>query len=160
MSRCWDDISSWHSFVHSVYLSRWNNIMMLLLFSPIIAPMITRSGRLWSNFWGALSAEGYYARSEDYVDIVQGRRTWVADGATNTTSHHSTFFLECLPLFLHTNFTTMSIQLWAVVQVYHLCCTVHLFLDHLNKLKSNTFFMSSWKKISCSDRHLSIWTWA
>uniref|UniRef100_A0A668AGV0 Procollagen-lysine,2-oxoglutarate 5-dioxygenase 1 n=1 Tax=Myripristis murdjan TaxID=586833 RepID=A0A668AGV0_9TELE len=41
---------------------------------PIVAPMITRVGRLWSNFWGALSAEGYYARSEDYVDIVQGRR--------------------------------------------------------------------------------------
>uniref|UniRef100_UPI003AAE33D9 procollagen-lysine,2-oxoglutarate 5-dioxygenase 1-like n=1 Tax=Centroberyx gerrardi TaxID=166262 RepID=UPI003AAE33D9 len=43
----------------------------------IIAPMITRAGRLWSNFWGALSAEGYYARSEDYVDIVQGRRLGV-----------------------------------------------------------------------------------
>lgn len=40
----------------------------------IVAPMITRAGRLWSNFWGALSADGYYARSEDYVDIVQGRR--------------------------------------------------------------------------------------
>uniref|UniRef100_A0AAQ4QB01 Procollagen-lysine,2-oxoglutarate 5-dioxygenase 1 n=1 Tax=Gasterosteus aculeatus aculeatus TaxID=481459 RepID=A0AAQ4QB01_GASAC len=44
---------------------------------PIVAPMITRVGRLWSNFWGALSAEGYYARSEDYVDIVQGRRVGV-----------------------------------------------------------------------------------
>uniref|UniRef100_A0A668A6P1 Procollagen-lysine,2-oxoglutarate 5-dioxygenase 1 n=1 Tax=Myripristis murdjan TaxID=586833 RepID=A0A668A6P1_9TELE len=44
---------------------------------PIVAPMITRVGRLWSNFWGALSAEGYYARSEDYVDIVQGRRLGV-----------------------------------------------------------------------------------
>ncbi|XP_071331207.1 procollagen-lysine,2-oxoglutarate 5-dioxygenase 1 isoform X2 [Trachinotus anak] len=44
---------------------------------PIVAPMITRSGRLWSNFWGALSADGYYARSEDYVDIVQGRRVGV-----------------------------------------------------------------------------------
>ncbi|XP_034552367.1 procollagen-lysine,2-oxoglutarate 5-dioxygenase 1 [Notolabrus celidotus] len=44
---------------------------------PIVAPMITRAGRLWSNFWGALSAEGYYARSEDYVDIVQGRRMGV-----------------------------------------------------------------------------------
>ncbi|XP_038164916.1 procollagen-lysine,2-oxoglutarate 5-dioxygenase 1 [Cyprinodon tularosa] len=41
---------------------------------PVVAPMITRTGRLWSNFWGALSADGYYARSEDYVDIVQGRR--------------------------------------------------------------------------------------
>ena len=42
--------------------------------SPIVAPMITRAGRLWSNFWGALSGDGYYARSEDYVDIVQGQR--------------------------------------------------------------------------------------
>lgn len=40
----------------------------------VIAPLMTRHGRLWSNFWGALSADGYYARSEDYVDIVQGRR--------------------------------------------------------------------------------------
>uniref|UniRef100_A0A669F797 Procollagen-lysine,2-oxoglutarate 5-dioxygenase 1 n=1 Tax=Oreochromis niloticus TaxID=8128 RepID=A0A669F797_ORENI len=44
---------------------------------PIVAPMITRAGRLWSNFWGALSGDGYYARSEDYVDIVQGRRVGV-----------------------------------------------------------------------------------
>ncbi|XP_063001547.1 procollagen-lysine,2-oxoglutarate 5-dioxygenase 1 [Elgaria multicarinata webbii] len=41
----------------------------------VIAPLVSRLGKLWSNFWGALSAEGYYARSEDYVDIVQGRRT-------------------------------------------------------------------------------------
>lgn len=40
----------------------------------VIAPLVGRLGKLWSNFWGALSAEGYYARSEDYVDIVQGRR--------------------------------------------------------------------------------------
>uniref|UniRef100_A0A672ZL49 Prolyl 4-hydroxylase alpha subunit domain-containing protein n=1 Tax=Sphaeramia orbicularis TaxID=375764 RepID=A0A672ZL49_9TELE len=44
---------------------------------PVVAPMITRPGRLWSNFWGALSADGFYARSEDYVDIVQGRRVGV-----------------------------------------------------------------------------------
>uniref|UniRef100_A0A8C5HWV4 Procollagen-lysine,2-oxoglutarate 5-dioxygenase 1 n=1 Tax=Gouania willdenowi TaxID=441366 RepID=A0A8C5HWV4_GOUWI len=47
------------------------------LYFPIVAPMITRIGRLWSNFWGALSADGYYARSEDYVDIVQERRVGV-----------------------------------------------------------------------------------
>ncbi|KAM6434446.1 procollagen-lysine,2-oxoglutarate 5-dioxygenase 1 [Liasis olivaceus] len=40
----------------------------------VIAPLVSRMGKLWSNFWGALSAEGYYARSEDYVDIVQRRR--------------------------------------------------------------------------------------
>lgn len=43
----------------------------------VIAPMISRHGKLWSNFWGALSPEGYYARSEDYVDIVQGKRLGV-----------------------------------------------------------------------------------
>uniref|UniRef100_A0A7N6AFG3 procollagen-lysine 5-dioxygenase n=1 Tax=Anabas testudineus TaxID=64144 RepID=A0A7N6AFG3_ANATE len=32
---------------------------------------------LWSNFWGALSLDGYYARSEDYVDIVQRKRVGV-----------------------------------------------------------------------------------
>ncbi|TFK13688.1 microtubule-associated protein 2 [Platysternon megacephalum] len=44
---------------------------------PVIAPLVTRLGKLWSNFWGALSPDGYYARSEDYVDIVQGRRVGI-----------------------------------------------------------------------------------
>ncbi|XP_042314980.1 procollagen-lysine,2-oxoglutarate 5-dioxygenase 2 isoform X3 [Sceloporus undulatus] len=43
----------------------------------MIAPLVIRHGKLWSNFWGALSADGYYARSEDYVDIVQGNRVGV-----------------------------------------------------------------------------------
>ncbi|XP_064185073.1 multifunctional procollagen lysine hydroxylase and glycosyltransferase LH3 isoform X1 [Anguilla rostrata] len=41
---------------------------------PVIAPMLSRHGKLWSNFWGALSPEGFYSRSEDYIDIVQGKR--------------------------------------------------------------------------------------
>ncbi|XP_040928918.1 multifunctional procollagen lysine hydroxylase and glycosyltransferase LH3 [Betta splendens] len=40
----------------------------------VIAPMLSKHGKLWSNFWGALSPEGYYSRSEDYVEIVQGKR--------------------------------------------------------------------------------------
>uniref|UniRef100_A0A8C8SFI6 procollagen-lysine 5-dioxygenase n=1 Tax=Pelusios castaneus TaxID=367368 RepID=A0A8C8SFI6_9SAUR len=43
----------------------------------IIAPMVSRPGKLWSNFWGALSPEGYYARAEDYVELVQGKRVGV-----------------------------------------------------------------------------------
>ncbi|XP_062377218.1 procollagen-lysine,2-oxoglutarate 5-dioxygenase 2 isoform X2 [Sardina pilchardus] len=43
----------------------------------IIGPLVTRHGKLWSNFWGALSLDGYYARSEDYIDIVQGKRAGV-----------------------------------------------------------------------------------
>ncbi|XP_041925376.1 multifunctional procollagen lysine hydroxylase and glycosyltransferase LH3 [Alosa sapidissima] len=44
---------------------------------PVIAPMLSRHGKLWSNFWGALSPEGFYSRSEDYIDIVQGKRVGV-----------------------------------------------------------------------------------
>uniref|UniRef100_A0A8C4UXH7 Procollagen-lysine,2-oxoglutarate 5-dioxygenase 1 n=1 Tax=Falco tinnunculus TaxID=100819 RepID=A0A8C4UXH7_FALTI len=40
----------------------------------VIAPLVSRHEKLWSNFWGALSPDGYYARSEDYVDVVQRRR--------------------------------------------------------------------------------------
>ncbi|XP_067851129.1 procollagen-lysine,2-oxoglutarate 5-dioxygenase 2 isoform X2 [Heptranchias perlo] len=43
----------------------------------IIAPMVSQHKKLWSNFWGALSPDGFYARSEDYVDIVQGSRVGV-----------------------------------------------------------------------------------
>uniref|UniRef100_A0A8C5I2X3 procollagen-lysine 5-dioxygenase n=1 Tax=Gouania willdenowi TaxID=441366 RepID=A0A8C5I2X3_GOUWI len=43
----------------------------------IIGPLVTRHSKLWSNFWGALSLDGYYARSEDYIDIVQRKRVGV-----------------------------------------------------------------------------------
>ncbi|KAM4714261.1 multifunctional procollagen lysine hydroxylase and glycosyltransferase LH3 [Anableps anableps] len=41
---------------------------------PVIAPMLSKHGKLWSNFWGALSPDGFYSRSEDYIEIVQGKR--------------------------------------------------------------------------------------
>lgn len=40
----------------------------------IIAPLLNIPDKLWSNFWGSLSNEGYYARSHDYVDILKGNR--------------------------------------------------------------------------------------
>ncbi|KAH9376854.1 hypothetical protein HPB48_009762 [Haemaphysalis longicornis] len=33
-----------------------------------------REKNLWSNFWGALSMDGYYARSHDYVSLVKRER--------------------------------------------------------------------------------------
>uniref|UniRef100_A0A671XLN7 procollagen-lysine 5-dioxygenase n=1 Tax=Sparus aurata TaxID=8175 RepID=A0A671XLN7_SPAAU len=50
---------------------------LLLPYRKIIGPLVTRHSKLWSNFWGALSLDGYYARSEDYVDIVQRKRVGV-----------------------------------------------------------------------------------
>nr|CAB3264953.1 procollagen-lysine,2-oxoglutarate 5-dioxygenase 3-like [Phallusia mammillata] len=40
----------------------------------VIAPLVRRPGKLWSNFWGALNIDGYYARSEDYLAIVDMER--------------------------------------------------------------------------------------
>ncbi|VEL37189.1 unnamed protein product [Protopolystoma xenopodis] len=39
-----------------------------------VAPLLRRRGKLWSNFWGALNKDGYYARSDDYVDLVESER--------------------------------------------------------------------------------------
>ncbi|VUZ54893.1 unnamed protein product [Hymenolepis diminuta] len=43
----------------------------------VIAPMLTRVGKLWSNFWGDLNNDGFYARSSDYMDIVNYKRTGI-----------------------------------------------------------------------------------
>ncbi|XP_037075005.1 procollagen-lysine,2-oxoglutarate 5-dioxygenase 1-like [Pollicipes pollicipes] len=43
----------------------------------IVAPLLVRPYKAWSNFWGSLTADGFYARSVDYMDIVEGRRTGI-----------------------------------------------------------------------------------
>uniref|UniRef100_A0A8C4HT14 Procollagen-lysine,2-oxoglutarate 5-dioxygenase 1 n=1 Tax=Dicentrarchus labrax TaxID=13489 RepID=A0A8C4HT14_DICLA len=53
------------------------NTLKILIEQNLQVFLSFATGRLWSNFWGALSVDGYYARSEDYVDIVQGRRVGV-----------------------------------------------------------------------------------
>ncbi|XP_043260024.1 procollagen-lysine,2-oxoglutarate 5-dioxygenase isoform X1 [Colletes gigas] len=37
----------------------------------IIAPMLVRPYKMWSNFWGAIMDNGFYARSFDYMEIVK-----------------------------------------------------------------------------------------
>lgn len=40
----------------------------------ILAPKLTRSNEVFSNFWGAFTDNGYYKRSHDYLDIVYGNK--------------------------------------------------------------------------------------
>ncbi|XP_066261630.1 procollagen-lysine,2-oxoglutarate 5-dioxygenase [Euwallacea similis] len=40
----------------------------------VVAPLLIRPGKSWSNFWGSLSKDGFYARSNDYMDIVHGEK--------------------------------------------------------------------------------------
>lgn len=35
---------------------------------------MVRAGQAWSTFWGALNEDGFYARSIDYMDIVNNNR--------------------------------------------------------------------------------------
>ncbi|EDW70891.1 procollagen-lysine,2-oxoglutarate 5-dioxygenase [Drosophila virilis] len=44
---------------------------LLRMNKQFVAPVFSKYHELWSNFWGALSENGYYARSHDYVDIVK-----------------------------------------------------------------------------------------
>ena len=40
---------------------------------------MTKDGKMWSNFWGAIGSDGYYARSRDYIAIVQNQRKYVGN---------------------------------------------------------------------------------
>ncbi|XP_069181072.1 procollagen-lysine,2-oxoglutarate 5-dioxygenase 1 isoform X2 [Procambarus clarkii] len=40
----------------------------------VVAPMMIRPYKAWSNFWGAITNDGFYARSMDYMEIVQNKR--------------------------------------------------------------------------------------
>lgn len=43
-----------------------------------VAPLLSRTEGVWSNFWGAISDRGFYARSSDYLSIVKNeiRGVW------------------------------------------------------------------------------------
>ncbi|KAK6013674.1 hypothetical protein OSTOST_21007, partial [Ostertagia ostertagi] len=43
----------------------------------IISPMLAQPGKMFTNFWGDIAPNGYYARSEDYIAIVQRKRVGV-----------------------------------------------------------------------------------
>ncbi|KZC09166.1 Procollagen-lysine,2-oxoglutarate 5-dioxygenase 1 [Dufourea novaeangliae] len=40
----------------------------------IVAPLLVRPYKMWSNFWGAIMDDGFYARSFDYMEIVKNER--------------------------------------------------------------------------------------
>ncbi|XP_023288788.1 procollagen-lysine,2-oxoglutarate 5-dioxygenase 3 [Orussus abietinus] len=40
----------------------------------IVAPLLVRPFKAWSNFWGAITDDGFYARSSDYMQIIHNER--------------------------------------------------------------------------------------
>ncbi|VDK18783.1 unnamed protein product [Anisakis simplex] len=43
----------------------------------ILSPLVVQQDKFFSNFWGAISENGYYARSHDYIEIVKQQRTGI-----------------------------------------------------------------------------------
>jgi hypothetical protein len=59
----------------TAHLDNSNSLKLLIEQNRgFVAPMLIRPYKAWSNFWGALTPEGFYARSSDYMDIVQNTR--------------------------------------------------------------------------------------
>nr|AEX63014.1 putative procollagen-lysine [Moumouvirus Monve] len=47
---------------------------LLELGKKVIAPLVRKGTESWSNFWGDIQENGYYNRSHDYFDILNGER--------------------------------------------------------------------------------------
>lgn len=64
----------------------------------LIAPMLSRPKKLWSNFWAALSADDFYSRSHDYIELVKGERTgiWLVPHVMNAYLMSGGFIASCL----------------------------------------------------------------
>jgi len=43
----------------------------------VVAPFMIRPNMLWSNYWGNIASNGFYARSRDYNEIVGYKRLYV-----------------------------------------------------------------------------------
>lgn len=74
---------------------------------PIIAPLLSRPKKLWSNFWGDIGADGYYLRSDDYVEVVQGSRigVWNVPYISDAVlTHKSKFSANNIPSFFSKKF--------------------------------------------------------
>ena len=47
----------------------------------IIAPLVRIPGKYWSNFWGHVAPDGFYARSFDYFDIIHDEKRGIWNAA-------------------------------------------------------------------------------
>lgn len=43
----------------------------------VTAPLLVRPEKMFSNFWGELASDGFYARSRDYIAIISHERRCV-----------------------------------------------------------------------------------
>ncbi|XP_055521918.1 LOW QUALITY PROTEIN: multifunctional procollagen lysine hydroxylase and glycosyltransferase LH3-like, partial [Leucoraja erinacea] len=75
------DCDYYLSMDSDVALNTWPQALRILIEHnrKVIAPIMSRHGKLWSNFWGAINAEGFYSMSSQRtnIDIVQLKRVGI-----------------------------------------------------------------------------------
>ena len=47
---------------------------LISLGRDVVSPLLVRPEKMFSNFWGDLASDGFYARSRDYVTIIGNER--------------------------------------------------------------------------------------
>jgi hypothetical protein len=50
---------------------------LIYLGRDVVSPLLVRPEKMFSNFWGDLASDGFYARSRDYVTIIGNERRGV-----------------------------------------------------------------------------------
>ncbi|XP_076046285.1 procollagen lysyl hydroxylase [Oratosquilla oratoria] len=69
------DCGAFFNIDGDVHLDNPDSLMLLLSYNrPVLGAIIVRTGKAWSTFWGAVTNEGFYARSYDYMDIINNSR--------------------------------------------------------------------------------------
>ena len=58
--------------------------MIINVCRNVVAPLLVRPHRLFSNFWGAIASNGFYSRSHDYQEILKGERKYAMHIHTHT----------------------------------------------------------------------------
>lgn len=99
----------YYMFINSdCVLTNPNTIKELVeMNKPVIAPMIRRGTELWTNFWGDLDANGYYRRSFDYFDIVNG----IKKGCWNIPYITGIYLVKRQVIIDHANIFTENIEM-------------------------------------------------
>ncbi|VDD94380.1 unnamed protein product [Enterobius vermicularis] len=72
---CFAQVLLKHAFCKSLRLLLYSRFFHN--FRGILAPLVVQPGKLFSNFWGAVAKDGYYARSVDYMEIVTNKKKGV-----------------------------------------------------------------------------------
>ncbi|XP_032238618.2 multifunctional procollagen lysine hydroxylase and glycosyltransferase LH3 isoform X2 [Nematostella vectensis] len=70
-----------------VYTNKKSLKLLIEQNRPLLVPKMSKHAKLWSNFWGTIGDDGYYARAEDYIDIVEYRRVGIWNSAYVTGSY-------------------------------------------------------------------------